>query len=400
MSRVELRTASAWCVLVVGLLTGVSLLAQNWQPVIAQLRDPQKGRRLDAIKQLHAAGYVPSAEFIAPLVTDPDDDVQAAAIDATLTFFLIEPIGERGNRSRAQEAFDAGPLARSATPAPDILIDQLITATADRNARIRFDAIHALGLIGEPVLGVEETRRLMAGLQHPDPVIRTATARVLGRLRAASAGDALVGSLNDPSELVQTYATEALGLVRNDRAVQALTDRLNYYGKGPMANAAALALARIGYASSRDLFRARLADADAAMRRAGVEGLGRLRDRASLERIRALAQTDPSSEVRLAGLFALDRLGEPQAAGLSIALTQQGLGFQSRDYLLEIGPGAAPAVLTAILQSKDPASRFWLVHLLGYVGGAAEASALEPLTRDADAHVARAAANAIARLRR
>lgn len=400
MSTIDLRRLSRWCVLAAGVVAGSAVTAQDWQPVIAQLRAPQKARRLDALKQLNAAGYAPSAEFVAPLVTDPEDDVQAAAIDASLTFFLTEPIGDRGSRSRAQEAFDAGPLVRTAAVAPEILIDQLITATADRHARIRFDALHALGVIGEPAFGVENTRRLMAGLQHPDPVIRTATARVLGRLRAASAGDALVMALNDPSELVQTYATEALGLIRNDRAVQALTDRLNYFGKGPMADASALALARIGYASSRDMFRTRLGDADAAMRRAAVEGLGRLRDRESLERIRGLAKGDASNEVRLAALFALDRLGEPQAAGLAVALTQQGLGHQSRDYLFEIGPAAAPAVLNVLTQSTDPNARVWLVHLLGYIGGAAEAAALTPLSRDADAHVARAAANAVARLRR
>jgi HEAT repeat protein len=389
------------------LLLTVSVAGQDWPTVIAQLRDGKSGRRIEALRQLNEAGYGAAAEFVAPLLTDPDDNVQFAAIDAELTFFLVEPIGERrtlsltgATRSRAQEAFDAGPLARAATPAPAVLIDALITATADRNARIRFDALHALGVIGEPPMTDDAARRLLVGLQHSDAVMRAATARVLGRLRAAAAGDALVASLNDPNDLVQQFATESLGLLRNDRAVQALTDRVAYYGKGEKVSAALLALARIAHASSRDLFRARLTDADPAVRRAAAEGVGRLRDRASIERVRAMAQADPANEVRLASLFALDRLGEPQMAGIAVSLGQPVLGDQARDYLLDAGPAAAPALAAAIARPSTPAARADLVHLLGYLGGAAEARVLEPLTKDADPRVARAAVNALNRLRR
>ena len=74
-----------------------------------------------------------------------------------------------------------------------------------------------------------------------------------------------------------------------------------------------------------------------------MEGVGRVRDHASIELARAIAKSDPSSDVRLAGLFALDRLGEPQLAGITLSLGQPVLGAQARDYLLEAGPSAAPA---------------------------------------------------------
>ena len=381
-------------------LGGSVAVAQDWQPVIAQLRDSNRGRKIEALRRLSEAGYGPAAEFVAPLVTDPDDAVQAAAIDAELTFFLVEPVGESKGRSRAQEAFDAGPLVRSASVAPGVLMDQLITATADSNPRISFDALHALGVIGPVPLSTEDTRRLLVGLQHRDPVMRTATARVFGRLRAVGAGDALVLALNDPSALVQKYAGEALGLLRDDRAVQALTDRVSFHGKGPMAAEALLALARTAHPSSRDLFRTRLTDADPAARRAAVEGVGRLRDRGALDRVRTIASTDPASEVRLAGLFALDRLGEPQVAGITVSVAQPLIGGQARDYLLEIGPSAASAVAAAVTRASGTGPRAELLHVLGYIGGAADARAIEPLAKDPDARVARAAVNALARLRR
>ena len=385
-------------------LVVVSLTAQDWQAMITQLRDANAGKRIAALRALNAANYAPAAQYAAPLVTDPDDAVQFAAIDAEITFFTNEPVDPGTSGSRALEAFNAGLLVRSAAREPDILIDHLITATADRSPRVRFDAIHALGVIAEPgaaaATSVEATQRVMAGLQHADPVMRAATARVLGRLRAVAAGDALIAVLNDKSDLVQQFAAESLGFLRHDRAVQSLTDRVTYFVKGDRANQALLALARIGHLSSRNLFRAHLADPDAAGRRAAVEGLGRTGDRASLEQIRALAKNDPANEVRLAGLFALNALGEPQAAGMALVMGPSGLGLQARDYLLEIGSAAAPAVAAAMTTASDPRARAELTHLIGFIGSAQDAAALEVMTRDADPRAARAAADALARLRR
>lgn len=394
---------------VTGLVLAATVTAQDWQAMIAQLGDNNAGKRVAALRALNAANYLPAAQYAAPLVTDPDDAVQFAAIDAEITFFTNEPVDPGTSGSRALEVFNAGPLVRAAVREPDILIDHLITATADRSPRVRFDAIHALGVIAEPgsaATSVESTRRVMAGLQHADPVMRAATARVLGRLGAVAAGDALIALLNDKSDLVQQFATESLGLLRHDLAVQALTDRLNYFVKGDRANDALLALARIGHGSSRNLFHGHLTDPDAPGRRAAVEGLGRIGDRASVEQIRALARNDPANEVRLAGLFALNALGEPQTAGIALVVGPTTIGAQARDYLLEIGSAAAPAVAAAMTTAADPRARVELTHLVGFIGGANKAALtqldaqLETMTRDADPRAARAAADALARLRR
>jgi HEAT repeat protein len=392
----------------VAVLCAAALLsAQDWQAVIAELRDNNAGKRLAALRQLNAANYQPAAQYVAPLVTDPNDEVQVAAIDAEITFFTNEPIGTGSSGSRALEAFNAGPLVRSAAREPDVLIDQLITATADRNARVRFDAIHAIGVIVEPgraltPLGTDAASRLVTGLQQPDPVMRAATARVLGRIRAVSAGDALIAVLNDKSELVQQFAAESLGWLKHDRAVQALTDRVAYFGKDDRAKAndALLALARIAHGSSRNLFRVNLTNADSAARRAAIEGLARVGDRASMEQIRALGKNDPSNDVRLAALFALNAFGEPQASAIALLIGRPDVGPQARDYLFEIGPAAAPAVAAAMTTASDVPTRAELAHLIGFIGSAPNTAALESMTRDADPRAARAAVDALARLRR
>ena len=87
----------------------------QWQDAIRNLRSPDVKVRLTAVEQLGQAGYSAAAEEVAPLVTDPDDRVQFAAIDAELTFFLVESIGARrvGPRRRLTRGRSCAPrLAR------------------------------------------------------------------------------------------------------------------------------------------------------------------------------------------------------------------------------------------------------------------------------------------------
>src|SRR6187399_2912878 len=60
----------------------IASLPPAWQDVVRNLRNPDAKVRLSAVEQLGSAGYTAAAEYVAPLVTDPDDRVQYAAIDA------------------------------------------------------------------------------------------------------------------------------------------------------------------------------------------------------------------------------------------------------------------------------------------------------------------------------
>jgi HEAT repeat protein len=377
----------------------------EWQDTIRNLRHPDAKVRLAAVEQLGASGYTAAAEYVAPLITDPDDRVQFAAIDAELTFFLVEPVAAKrvfsltgGSRSRAQEAFDAGPLVRAALPAPLIAIDNLTAAIRDDNARIRFDAVHAIGVIAEAPLPAAQAAALMDGLDHYDAVIRGATARVIGRLRVREAADKLIGGLNDSSPLVRRYAAESLGLLREERAVQSLTELTAYYRQEEMASVTLLALARIAHGSSRDLLRQHVSNAAAANRRAAAEGLGRLRDRESLAALQSLLTSDPSPMVRLAAAFAVDGLGDPQTHVVAAALASPATSAQARDYLLEAGASAIPGVTSAIGVARDPGDCADLLHVLGFIGTRETTALIEPYLKDPDERVKRAAADAIARI--
>jgi HEAT repeat protein len=208
--------------------TTVVAAQPQWQDVIRNLRHPDAETRLSAVERLGRANHVAAVEPVAPLVRDPDDRVQAAALEAELAFFLADRVSDRrlfgGGRSRAQQAFDAGPLVRTAAAAPPALIDALIAAIRDENARVRFDAVHALGFIAEPPLAPDQLRALTEELDHYDPIIRAATARVLGRLGQREAGDRLLAAIDDSRETVRVFAVEALGLIREDRVAPRLRD--------------------------------------------------------------------------------------------------------------------------------------------------------------------------------
>ena len=124
-----------------------------------------------------------------------------------------------------------------------------------------------------------------------------------------SAGDALLKAVNDSSAEVRYASIRALGEIRDERAVQALTEQLSYYGKGEGAWSALDALARIAHPSSVPMFEARLTDKDPHLRRAAVEGIARAGSAASVERFVNDVNQDESEMVRAAMTFALYKKG-------------------------------------------------------------------------------------------
>ena len=385
--------------------TGAAAAQPQWQDVIRNLRHPNAQTRLDAVERLGRANYVAAVDPLAPLVRDPDDRVQAAAIDAELTFFLSDRLSDRrilgvgGSKSRAQLAFEGGPLLRTAVPAPPSLIDVLIAAIRDENPRVRFDAVHALGFIAEVPLPPEQLRALADEMDHYDPVIRAATARVLGRLRQRDAGDRLLVAVDDSSESVRLFAVEALGFVREDRALPKVRDLIARAGKRNV-DGLTLTMARIGAPDDLAYFKAHLADKSAGVRRAAAEGIGRIGDRASVGAIDQLAMSDRAPAVRLAAAFALHRLGRSQSQAIASALADDERTTQAREYLFELGPEALPGVQEALKVAVLSRHRADLIQAIGYLGSSADLPAVEPLLRDPDERVQRAANAAVIRLAR
>jgi HEAT repeat protein len=228
-------------------------------------------------------------------------------------------------------------------------------------------------------------------------VIRAVTCRVLGRLRVEPAADKLIASLTDSSPLVRQFAIEALGRIRAEAAVPHLTS-IVIRERAEFAPDALLALARIAPASALDHFRKRLTDRNVTMRRAAVEGLGRLQHHESMATLQQILKTDRSNQVRLAAHFALHLLGDVQTHMLASAMVMNDLGDDARDYLLELGRPAIPGVESALKVARDPQHRADLIQLIGFVGTGEDAEIVRPFLKDRHERVVRAADNTILRL--
>ena len=400
MTRAALVTSA---IVIATTAVGAQAPAQ-WQDVIRNLRNPKLETRLDAIGRLASAGYAPAAEPMSALLIDPDDKVQLAALDAELSFFVADRVS--GGRmfmgevkSRAQQAFEAGLLVRASMAAPPAVFDRLVMAMRDENPRVRFDAVHTLGVIAEaPITGAQELA-LAAELDHYDPIIRAATARVLGRLRARAAVPALLLAVDDTSELVRMYAVEALGLMRDDHVVGPARGYAAR-GKGDLARASMLALARIGAREDIETFREQLLSRDTFFRRVGAEGLGRSGDRESIPTLERLAASEKVPSVRLAAMYALQLFGQTQTHLLASAIADDAQAMQAVEYLLQIGNTAMPGIAEALKVAVAPAHKITLVQLIGCLGMSTDQALVEPFVKDRDARLRRAATVAIERIQR
>lgn len=397
--------AAAILLLSMGAASVPAQTAPEWQDVIRLLRHPDPGTRLDAVERLARAGFLEAAEPVAALLTDPDDRVQVAAVEAELTFFRADRpaggglFGRGGSDSAAQAAFEAGPLLRGAAPVPGVVLDQLLLATRDENARVRFDAIHAFGFLAEPPLDADVVKRLALELDHYDPIVRAATVRVIGRLRASAAAEAVAVALVDSNAVVRLYATETTGLIRDAKSLATLRDQF-LRARGDMVGVTFLAIGRIGSRDDLELFRQRIADRTPAIRLAAAEGLSRIGDPDALPVLENLLKNDRANEVRLAAACGLQRMGQQQTHVIAPMLVLRDVNAAARDCLFEIGPAAVPGIIATLRVATDSRHRADLVQLIGYLGGAAEVPVIEPLAADPDERVRRAVSHAIARLRR
>lgn len=411
------------CVAVLGLAASTFASQATFEEVIRDLASPDASTRVKAVRMLKDAAYPEAAVPLAPLVTDLEDDVQFEAIAAELNIFLADKIVsrkrigfviEKRNAIEAEAAFSAGPLIIGSRPVPGEVLSALRAGARDANPRIGLEALYAFGTLAVQPQGAarrellrDSAPDLAAFLGAADPAIRIAAMRVIGRVFAwrrgdaaadQSLGDALITALNDRDSAARSLAMQALGAMRYERSVQALTDLYQYFGKGELAEASLDAIARIAHPGSVPLLEAQLAGKTPAIRGIAIEGLARSGDRTKAAAIEAALQSERNESVQLAGRFAATTLSNAPIEPIGDVLTKPRLRDQARQYLIELAFGR-PTAFGRYLQDPDARVRAEVADILGLAGDPAALLVLEPLTKDSDPQVVRAADRAIARLR-
>ena len=431
-ARIILRAAAWTLAALSALLVAAPALAQQvaFEDVAANLKSPEPRVRLDALTLLRDAGYLEAAPAIAPLLSDPDDKVQAAAVEAVVSMYLVD---ERYTREYGKDlirekgatlplyAFVQGPGATIPNLAPAAVIRGLMDAASSPNMRTRFDAAYALAVVGRPLVlqgqfpdGRVAANRLVAILHEPDPLMRLAATHALGRLMGAAnrnptanpeltaqrveVGDQIVVGMNDPDADVRLSSMGALGEMRYDRGVQSLTDMFTYYKKGPEAMAALDALAKIGHPGSLTVFLAQLGHREAHVRRMAVEGIGRIGDKDAMAQMESRTSGDQSPFVTYARAFAKARNGDySQLPKLVDGFKYSLLASDTFDYLVELGAPAATE-LAAFSTDKDAKVRAGIAEVLGIIGSQQTLGVIEVMMRDRSDLVAAAAERSQKRL--
>ncbi len=154
-------------------------------PLSEALRQGTYQKRVKAVHRLAEIGDPSAVEPLLAAVGDPDGLVRAAVANA---------LGQLGD-------------AR--------VVGQLAVLLKDRDPNVRAAAAGALGVVGDQ-RAVEPLVR-MAGDPHWE--VRAAVLEALGRLRDPRASDALATGLRDADREVRERAAEALGRLGDSRAI-------------------------------------------------------------------------------------------------------------------------------------------------------------------------------------
>lgn len=372
----------------------------TFEQVAAGLKHTDPATRIRAIQILKDADHQEAAGPIGDALGDTDDRVQLAAIDAERSLFTLRPVSRRTRvglvierrTTIGGETSAEGQLALKPRRVPHEVMAGLVLALSDPNPRVRAGAI-ALTALLSPAACPHRVR-----LGTSDELTRAPDSRT--EQLCAQVGNALIENINSREAALRRAAMVTLGRLRYANGVQALSDQLSYYQKGPDAAAAFEALALIGHGASISLFEQALTSSNATMRRLAIEGLSRAGHADSLAGLQQLGQTERSAPVLLALHFAHVRLGTPgdSLAQLVASTMTASLRLQAIQYLLDVAPASAKS-LADWLRDERPDVRRTVADVLGFSYDPSILPHLDAAAKDPDPDVAAAAARAAERLK-
>jgi HEAT repeat protein len=265
-------------------------------------------------------------------------------------------------------------------------------AARDPVAGVRRFALEALGNLGR---GAENGTTCVHALKDPDPEVRAAAVRMLGKI-AAHPDARLRSASDDPAPSVRRELAR-LSSRLGDALVRSLVV------EDPDADVRAAALWRLVDAPRASLFGACLAGADDPewrVRWAAVRALGAVRDERGKKRLLS-SLLDRHEKVRAAAARALGEIFGPRLADAlasELSTPDPALRRALVYRLAEIGTEDAIASILEREIDESPEVREALAHALAETDASSAIPALERLAGDTDMDVRAAAQTALHRL--
>jgi HEAT repeat protein len=357
------------------------------------LDDPDPRVRESAVK---IAGYFGYSECVEPLFErcrDDDESVRRAAIqhipyldDERVIPMLAEALehGSAGVRAAAAQAFAQveGPLAQPF----------LLAALDDQDPWVRYFAARSVGRHGS-----SECVTALARLAQTDPAdhVRVAAVESLARIGGARAVSILAPLAESDNADLAGAALGGLGLIGHPDALPPLLAALRSPDAARRVDALG-ALGERGGAGAVDAIRwVASADADARVMQSAIAALARL---ATPEAIDTLITLTADPDRREAAVVALARLGAERMERVAQGLTHAQAGVRRAivDALGRMKQPRASELLSAALDDEDASVRLAAVRALSHLGSRGAERKLVAMARsDADTGVRRAAQQAL-----
>jgi serine/threonine-protein kinase len=265
----------------------ISLLARFDTPKVRAalqrtLKDPNKLVRAAALRAIsNGSGQVDPA-LVAPLLRDPDIDVQNPAIELLCRSkhpdtvrHLVEVLKDESEGAR-----------RAAVEVLNVVGDEssikyLLKAIRDADWWVRSRAADALGKIGGPtVIGAA-----LELVSDKDEEVRRTAIEILNQTRDERALKYLLEATKDKDWWVSERAVDALGAMGNKKAVPRLLEMLKSNPKS--VPTVVRALGRIGDAAATEGVLQSLDRSETDIRVEGMSALARLADDRSVDAVRA-----------------------------------------------------------------------------------------------------------------
>ncbi|MCX7044835.1 MAG: HEAT repeat domain-containing protein [Candidatus Sumerlaeota bacterium] len=302
------------------------------------------------LNALAAGRYKPAASAAIKAVESADESVRAAA---------VKSLGALGGASEiellAKQAGGEGAVATEAAGSLERLggadvNPAMIKAMQSGDAKARAALIRALAARNCS----EATPALLAATSDADAAISKAAAKALSDLAGPKDLPKLVDLLIAAKEASQRRALEqtiAMAAAKNENAEERATPVIEGMAKaGDDAKINLLsALKTIGGAKALEAVRAQIkaANANAALRKAGVQALSGWSDAAPLDDLRALAKNDADQSIQilaLRGFIQLVALPSKRSSKENVALLSDAITMAKRADEKRAVLGALPAV--------------------------------------------------------
>jgi HEAT repeat protein len=375
------------------------------------LTDTDAGVRVEAVKAIVEIGTQHSLDPLAQATKDNDSEVQIRATDGLVNFYMPGYV-RTGFGSSLKRAGSS--IKGRFTDTNDAVIDPYIQAKPEVIAALgklasggssmdaRANAARAVGVLR----GKAAIPDLVEALRSKDSTLIYECLIAMQKIRDQSAADRITFLLRDPDDRVQIAALETTGILQNRSALSDLRMVLDRARNNKVRRAALTAIAMLPDEQNRKVFASYLQDKDDGVRGAAAEGYGRLRNAGDLPLIERAFSEETKLSPRLSQAFALVLLGKTEVTEFSPlqylvnTLNSSARQGEARAFLIELARDAQiRASLEYALKKGTKVEKIQLAQILAISGDAKTLTALDALSKDADADVAQEALRAVRSLK-